>query len=149
MKRRYIVGACVILVAVLVGCTKSDVATNPPAEPAGTVAELEPNDVTPQFLGTLGTTDIVVTGATANARDVDRYSITLTGTTNLLVRDSALVAGEVILSVMDGSFIMLTARRGSSPQSCTLTSRSPGTYVIQVESSNTTSAGYTLRIGAR
>ncbi len=34
-------------------------------------------------------------------------------------------------------------------QSCTLTSRAAGTYIIQVASSNTTASGYVLRIGAR
>jgi hypothetical protein len=149
MKRRLIVAALVALATLPGGCTKDNVVTNPPSTPAGTIAEVEPNDVTPQPLGTLGAADIIVTGSTANANDVDRYSLTLAGTTNLLVKDSALVAGEVMLSVMDGSSITLTARRGTSPQSCTLTSRTPGTYIIQVESSNTTASGYVLRIGAR
>jgi hypothetical protein len=149
MNRLLIVAALVALAAVLGGCPKDDAVTNPPSAPAGTLAEVEPNDMTPQSLGTLGAADIVIAGSTANANDVDRYSITLAGTTNLLVRDSASVAGEVMLSVMDGSSIMLTARRGASPQSCTLTGRTPGTYIIQVESSNTTAAGYVLRIGAR
>lgn len=149
MERWVIVAACTIAIAVLGGCSKSDSVTDVPPDPVGTAAEVEPNDVTPQALGTLGATDIVIVGSTANAHDVDRYSITLAGTTNLFVRDSASVFGEVIISVMDGNSIMLTTRRGVSPQSCTLTGRAPGTYTIQVESSNTTASAYILRIGAR
>lgn len=149
MKRRLIVAVLVTFVAVLGGCSKNDAVTNPAPNPGGTVAEVELNDVTPQSLGTLGTADIVVSGSTANANDIDRYSITLTGTTNLLVKDSASVAGEIVLGVFNGSSIMLTERRGASPQSCTLTGRTAGTYIIQVQSSNTGASGYILRIGAR
>jgi hypothetical protein len=51
-----------LLPVMFLGCSKSGNGTTDPPPPPPGVAEVEPNDVDPQYLGALGTADIRVNG---------------------------------------------------------------------------------------
>ena len=99
MNRLIVIGILVMLLGTISGC-KKDESSTPPILPPGTVSEVEPNDVTPQNLGTLGSQDLVVSGAAANATDVDRFSIRISSATNLLAKVAWTGAADLDLSVL-------------------------------------------------
>jgi len=133
----------------LSSCSKKDSAPTGPAPTAGAVQEIEPNDGTPQNLGTLGTSDITVSG-TVNAFDVDKFSIALGATVNLYASVGWQGSSDIDLGVMNQTGIMLSFQdSGAQPERCTLTARPAGVYIIQVTSKTSTATGYTLTIGSR
>jgi hypothetical protein len=138
-----------LLPVMFLGCSKSGNGTTDPPPPPPGVAEVEPNDVDPQYLGALGTADIRVNGGAANSSDVDWYRIVLNGTTNLHASVDW-VGGDIDLGLADGNGIMLSYRdTGAKPERCTLPARPAGTYLIRVTSKNTSAVAYTLTIGPR
>jgi hypothetical protein len=139
------------LLGILPSCKKSDDGPTGPNLPLGTVAEVEPNDLTAQSLGTLGTSDASVAGSTASATDVDRYSITLSAVTNLHVSLTWQGGSDLNVGVMNTSSIMINYQGGSisNPERCTLSSQPAGTYVIEVTSATAAATAYTLTIGSR
>lgn len=133
---------------VIPGCKKSESPAGPP--PPTTIQEAEPNDVSPQSLGTLGSTDLVVNGTAANASDVDRYAVTLSGLVTLHASVSWSGGGDLDLSVTNSNAIMLNHQdTGANPERCTLPSLQPGVYIIQVTSKSSSSTTYVLTIGPR
>jgi hypothetical protein len=138
-----------VLMVFWYGCSKS---STEPASPSGggNVNEAEPNDLTPQALGGLGSSDYTVTGVTSSGTDVDRFSVTLSATTNFLAKVSWQGTGDLDLAIKNGNGISLTLRdTGTNPESCLLASSPPGTYVVEVTSKQTGATSYTLTIGPR
>jgi hypothetical protein len=152
MKQIIIVVA--VLLALLAGCKKdesSPVAPGVPGAP-GTVTEVEPNDQTPQLLGTLGTTDVTVNGSSTTDTDVDKYSIVLGGTTNLHVEISWTGASNLDVGIMNPSGYMLSFRgNGTNPELCTLTGLPAGTYTVYVSAGSLAAApqSYVVKVGPR
>jgi hypothetical protein len=140
--------AALFLLVMHGGCKTSDDGPVTPPGPQG-IAEVEPNDAVPQALGTLGTSDLTVNGATAGTADEDWYSVTLASQTNL----HASVdwgTGDIDLGLTDASGIVVAFRdTGAKPERCTLPLRTPGTYRIRVSSKTGGAVAYTLTIGPR
>lgn len=148
MKRQLLFLIIVIAITWFSSCKKDDGSTGPP--PSSTIAEVEPNDNTPQALGTLGSTDLTVSGSAANASDIDLYSIALDGGGNLYARISWSGGSDLDLGVMNTNRVMINFQdTGNNPERCTLPSLSTGTYIIQVTSKTTTATSCTLTIGKR
>lgn len=132
------------------GCKKDGGAPAGPGPTPGGIAEVEPNDNTPQDLGTLGTSDVTVNGSTANSNDVDIYAITLGTGGNLYASVSWSSGSDLDLGVMNPSGVMINFQdTGGNPEKCTLPSMATGTYRIQVTSKTATATSYTLTIGRR
>ncbi len=132
----------------LIGGCKKESDGDDPVDP-GSSAETEPNDVTPQSLGTLGTSDITFVANTANANDVDRFSIATTATLNLHAKIAFSSGADLDIGVQNANGIMLSFQdTGANPEQCTLAGRTAGTYIIEV-TSKTGAASYTLTVGAR
>ena len=151
MKDIRIVAMVLLVMGYLSGCSKSEDGGTPPAQPLppANTQEAEPNDSSPQALGTLGSSDIVLRGSSASTGDVDRYSIVLGGTANLFA-SIAFTSGDLDLAVQNSSGITLTFRdTGTQPEKCTLTARSAGTYIIQVTSKTASATEYNLTVGPR
>ncbi len=112
--------------------------------------EVEPNDFTAQSAGTLSGSDLVRTGSAAGQSDVDLYSVTLTGTTNLFVSVNWSNTNDLELSISNANGIFVrTVDTASHPESCTLAGLPAGTYTIRIGSFSQTATAYTLTIGAR
>lgn len=139
----------VLLLMLALGCSKSGNGTTEPPAPLPGVAEVEPNDVDPQYLGPLGTEDIRVRGTAAGSGDVDWYWIVLNSTMNL----HASVdwgSGDIDLGLAGADGIMVSYRdTGAKPEGCTLPARPAGTYLVRVTCKNATPVAYTLTIGPR
>lgn len=136
------------------GCSKSDPGPAGPdgsgGPPPGSIQEVEPNDGTPQALRALDATDIVVSGMLANDKDIDRYSLTLNGQANLFAKVSWQGSTDIDLWVTLPNNIPLTIRdTGGNPESCVLTARTAGTYLIQITSKPSSATAYVLTIGLR
>lgn len=134
------------------GCQKDSGPAAPtvPQTASGTYQEVEPNDATPQAIGALGTSDVVVNGTMANGADVDKYSISLTGVANLLAKVTWQGVADLDLTIMSSNGIPLTIRdTGTNPESCLLPGQSASTYVIQVTTKTGTATSYSLTIGSR
>jgi hypothetical protein len=134
------------------GCQKDagPAAPSVPPPTSGTLQEVEPNNVTPQALGTLGTSDITVNGTMADGNDIDKYSIGLTGATNLLAKVSWQGSADLDLTVTNAVGIPLTIRdTGTNPESCVLPAQPAGTYIIQVTTKTAAATAYVLTIGPR
>ncbi|GEM_PF-4775184 len=128
------------------GCSKEG---DDPVDP-GSSAETEPNDVTPQPLGTLGASDINFPGSTANANDVDRFSIITTAPLNLHAKVAFGSTADLDIGIQNDDGIMLSFQdTGANPEQCTLANRPAGIYIIEVTSKTGTAVSYTLTIGAR
>lgn len=113
-------------------------------------SETESNDFTPQSIGTLAGSDIVWSGSSASQADVDLYSVTLSGTTNLFVSVNWSNANDLELSISNANGIFVrTVDTASHPESCTLAGLPAGTYTIRIGSFANTATPYTLTVGAR
>ncbi|MFN8586691.1 MAG: PPC domain-containing protein [Candidatus Eisenbacteria bacterium] len=120
-----------------------------PTTPSGN-SETEPNDFTPQSIGTLAGADIVWSGSSAGQGDVDLYTVTITGATNLLVSLNWSGSNDLELSISNASGIFVrTVDTASHPESCTIPGLAPGTYTIRVGSFASTATSYSLTVGAR
>lgn len=149
MNRKFIF--CLIVVAATwsSSCKKDSGPTGGPT-PCQGIQEAEPNDNVAQSLGTLGATDLTVCGITANANDVDLYSIDFQGGGNLHVSVSWTGGSDLDLGVMNANRVMINFQdTGANPERCTLPSLSAGTYVIDVSTKTASATGYTLTIGRR
>lgn len=147
MKRQFVFFTLVLTLALVSSCKKESGSTAPPS---GGIQETEPNDNTPQALGTLGTSDLAVNGSTANANDVDLYSIVLDSNGNLYVAVSWSGGSDLDLGVMNGSQVMINYQdTGANPERCTLPSLSAGTYILHVTSKTASATSYTLTVGRR
>ena len=114
------------------------------------VTESEPNDVTPQALGTLGSSEITVSGTAANDKDIDRFSLALAGTTNLFVKVAWQGTSDLDLGIKNSVGIPITFRdTGGNPETCGLASSPGGSYILEVTSKQTSSTAYTLTVGKR
>ena len=134
----------------LAGCGGGGSKSTSPPPPAGPT-ETEPNDFTPQSLGTLGTSDIVLTGSSASLADVDLYSATLATTGGLYVNLSWASGGDIELALGNASGVMV--RRvyvtGATQARCQLAGLPAGTYNIRIASFTNTATAYTLTVGRR
>jgi hypothetical protein len=142
----------VLLLVLLVcsGCSRKESGPTEPSPPTTNATEVEPNDVTPQNLGPLGSTDIILSGSTSSQTDVDRFQITLATTANLHVSLSWPTAADLDVGVMSATGIMLNFQdTGGNPERCTLSSRPAGMYIVQVTSQTSGSSAYVLTIGLR
>jgi hypothetical protein len=141
------------LLGLVPGCSKKDSGPTGPGSggpPPGTIQEIEPNDVTAQSLGALGSTDITVAGTATNGVDVDRYSIILNGQANLFAMVSWQGSADLALWVTLPNGIPLTLKdSGVNSESCVLPARPAGAYVIQITSKQSNATAYTLTIGTR
>jgi hypothetical protein len=114
-------------------------------------SEIEPNDETPQALGALAGSDILVAGSVSTVSDVDKYSVFLGSSTNLHVELLWTGGSDLDFGIMNPNGIMLTYRsNGTDPEQCTLAGLTPGTYTIYVAANSASSSqAYSLRIGPR
>ena len=137
------------LIASLAGCGGgSD--SPPPTAPAGSVNEAESNDFTPQSVGTLSATDIVVAGSTSSANDVDLYRVTASGPVALFVSLDWGSASDLELSISDANGIFVRhVDTAGHPESCRLPGLAAGTYTVRVGSFTNTATNYTLTLGQR
>ena len=147
MKRFSILLAILLLLGIVAGCKKD----SEPAAPPSPASDVEPNDVTPQSLGTLGATDITTPGTTASDTDVDRFSVSIAAGTNLHVSVAWQGTSDLNIGVMNPNGIMISYQGGTAanPERCTLPSQGAGTYVIEITSTTAAATGYTLTIGPR
>lgn len=114
------------------------------------IQESEPNDVSPQSIGSLGTVDLFVAGEASSASDVDLYSIQLTVATNMFISVSWQSAADLDLGIMNANRIMINAQNTSAnPERCTLGGLPAGTYIVQITSHTQSSTAYSLTIGPR
>lgn len=130
------------------GCGGGDSA--PTAPIPGNPTETEPNDFTGQPLGTLSSTDIVVSGSAASAADVDLYTVTSAGPTALLVSLDWNTASDLELTISNASGVFVRhVDSGGHPEACTLSGLSAGTYTVRVGSWTGAATPYTLTLGQR
>jgi len=149
MKRLFVFCLIVVPAVWISGCKKSSGPTGAPPPCQGT-QEAEPNNNVPQSLGTLGATDLTVCGITANANDIDLYSIDFQGGGNLHVSVAWSGGSDLDLGVMNSNSVMINFQdTGANPERCTLPSLSAGTYQIHVSTKTASATGYTLTIGRR
>lgn len=147
MKQKLFLCALVLWIGILPGCSKKD--GGGPTSPGGT-GETEPNDLVPQSLGTLGTSDIALGGSASGTNDVDRYSITTTETVNLYVSIAFASGADIDVGIENSGGIMLSHQdTGSNPEHCTLAARAAGTYIVEVTSKTASATEYTLTVGRR
>lgn len=147
MKRIVLLFVLVLVFGFISGCSKKG--GDDPVSPGGP-AETEPNDQTPQSLGTLGTSDISMTGGTSGTGDVDRYSITTTEAVNLHVSIAFAGGADNDLGIENSNGIMLSHQdTGANPERCTLAASPAGTYIIEVTSKTASAVQYTLTVGRR
>ena len=129
------------------GCS-SDSASNtvaPPPPPSD-----DGNDFTAQSLGTLGASDIVVNGEESDDTDVDLYSVTVTGTTNLFASLNWANSSDLGMALSNSSGITVrNVDTNSKPEECVLGAVPAGTYLVRIGSRSGTATPYTLTIGSR
>lgn len=147
MKKILLPFVIVLVFGILSGCTKKS--GDDPISPGGPT-ETEPNDLTPQSLGTLGTSDITMGGSTSGTADVDRYSVTATEAVNLHVSVSFASGADIDVGIENSNGIMLSHQdTGGNPERCTLAARPAGTYIVEVTSKTASAVQYTLTVGRR
>jgi hypothetical protein len=130
------------------GC-KSDETTEPTPTPVGS-AEVEPNDITANELGTLGTTALAVSGVTSGATDIDRFVVTVAAGTNLNASVSWQGSADLDLGFLDAQGIVLNYQRTTAnPERCTLANRPAGRYILEVATPTSANTSYTLTITAK
>ena len=139
-----------LILSLVTGCggKSGNAPTAPPVVP--TVQEQEPNDVTPQALGTLGSEDIILAGTSASQHDIDLYSINLPGASRVFVSVAWSGSSDLDLAVLDTTHVFLNAQdTGSNPEHCTLASLAAGNYIVRVTEKSAGAKAYTLTIGSR
>lgn len=147
MKRIALLFVLVLVFGFISGCSKKG--GDDPISPGGPT-ETEPNDQTPQSLGTLGTSDISMAGGTSGTGDVDRYSITTTEVVNLHVSVAFTNNSDIDVGIENSNGIMLSHQdTGGNPERCTLAARPAGTYIVEVTSKTASAVQYTLTVGRR
>jgi hypothetical protein len=145
--RRLALGFVVALA--LAGCSSGG-GSNSVAPPPPPDDSHEPNDFSPFSLGTLGNQDIVVEATESSDADVDLYSVTLSGTTNLFVELNWASGANLGFALSNNAGITVrNVDTASKPEECTLSAVPAGTYTIRVGSRTTASTPYTLTIGPR
>jgi hypothetical protein len=140
--------ASLVAIFLTMGCGSGGGGGGSPEQPAP--AANDGNDFTPQSVGTLAGTDIVTNGEESDDADVDLYSVTLTGTTNLFV--SLNWTGNADLGMAISNKNGITVRNvdtGAHPEQCILQAVPAGTYTVRVSSRTATATAYTLTIGSR
>jgi len=122
-----------------------------PGPSNGSIAETEPNDVTPQVLGTLGTTDKLVAGTAGGRNDVDYYRVTLAAPAAIHVALSWTGAQDLEVGISNENGVMIRNQDTptGNPEQCTVTARPAGTYLVRVGSHSTSAVTYSLTIGQR
>lgn len=149
MKSKFVL-CLVVVVAAWISSCKKDSGPSGGSSPCQGIQEAEPNDNVPQSLGALGTTDITVCGITANASDVDLYSIDFQGGGNLHISVAWSGGSDLDLGVMNANNVMINFQdTGANPERCTLPSLSAGTYIVHVSTKTASATGYTLTMGRR
>jgi Bacterial pre-peptidase C-terminal domain len=147
MWHRWLIVAGLVAALAATGCS-NDTGSNtvaPPPPPTG-----DGNDFTPQSLGTLGTTDIVTNGEETDDADVDLYSVTVTGTTNLFASLNWSNSADLGMALSNKNGITVeNVDTDSKPEECILGAVPAGTYTVRVSSRTATATSYTLTIGAR
>lgn len=150
MKTVFGIGCGLLLSAMLGSCGGGGGSgvTGPGPNPGTT--EVEPNDFTGQLVGTLSAADIVMTGQSASAVDVDLYRVTLASSTSLLVSLNWASASDLELSISNNNGIFVrTVDTAGHPEQCTLPALPAGTYTIRVGSFTNSATNYTLTLGSR
>jgi len=122
-----------------------------PGSSNGSIAEIEPNDVTAQILGALGTTDKVVSGNAGGRNDVDYYSVTLSAPASIHMALSWTGAQDLEVGVSDANGVMIRNQDTptGNPEQCTVTARPAGSYLVRVGSRSSSAVAYSLTIGQR
>jgi hypothetical protein len=149
MWHRWLIVAGLVGVLATTGCSgdsgSNTVAPPPPPPPSG-----DGNDFTAQSLGTLGASDIVVNGEESDDVDVDLYSVTVTGTTNLFASLNWANSSDLGMALSNSSGITVrNVDTDSKPEECILGAVPAGTYLVRIGSRSGTATPYTLTIGAR
>jgi len=139
---------------VLAGCSSGggdNPVAPPPGPPSGSIAEVEPNDSTPQALGTLGVSDKLVAGTSSTRSDVDYYSVTLDSTRYLYTSLGWTGAQDLEVGITDANGVVVrnTDTPTDNPEACTVGELAPGTYRVRVGSRSTSAVAYQLTIGRR
>ena len=133
------------------GCASSGSNPVAPGPSDGSIAEIEPNDVAPQVLGTLGASDKVVSGVSGGRNDVDYYSVTLAAPAAIHMAVSWTGVQDLEVGISDGNGIMIRNQDTptDNPEQCTVSARPAGTYLVRVGSHSTSAVAYSLTIGER
>ena len=151
MKTLRFVSMMVLAAVLAAGCSSGgDGGPMSPPPPQGP-SESEPNDFDADTLGTLSTTDFVVSGITASASDVDMFSMVASEAVPALLVSldwSGSADLELAVSNADGIFIRHVDTAGH-PEACTLGPLPAGTYTVRVGSFTNAATSYSLRIGKR
>ncbi|HKQ58217.1 MAG TPA: PPC domain-containing protein [Candidatus Eisenbacteria bacterium] len=153
MRAPVVVAAMALVGAwMLIGCGKSPTAPPPPTLPPGAIAEVEPNDPTPQALGVLDTADVVIGGTASGRADVDYYTVVLS--TSGSIYTSLSWTGslpDLEVGVANGAGIMIHNQDSpaANPEACTVTGLGPGTYRVRVGTRTAANTFYLLTIGRR
>jgi hypothetical protein len=149
MNRMLRIATTAFALGLIVGCGGKSAKPTAPT-PSSNSQEIEPNDATPQALGTLGSTDIEFTGSCSSASDVDLYSVVVPGSMSLFVSTSWTGSSDLDLAVLNGSKVFLNVQdTGANPEQCTLGPLAAATYVVRVTEKSSAATSYTLTIGAR
>jgi hypothetical protein len=144
--RLALLGSLLVLFA---GCGggKSNQVTNPPVS-GNTHTESEPNDATPQVLGTLATTDFVVGGSASSDTDVDLYRFTLTATSNIHATLAWSGGSDLGVALLDTNLALLhPVDTANNPETMTHNSWPAGSWVLRVNSHTAAATPYTLTLG--
>jgi hypothetical protein len=125
--------------------------TPPITGPPGSIAEVEPNDPTPQTIGALDATDKVIFGVANGRNDVDLYSVTLTSPGNIYMSLSWTGAQDLEVGVTDPNGIVIHNQDTptANPEECIVTGRAVGTYIVRVGAHGTGGVYYLLTVGIR
>jgi len=142
-------GALLVLLLALPGCGggKSSGVTNPPVS-GNTHTESEPNDATPQLLGTLASTDFVIGGTATSATDVDLYRLTLPSISNIHVTLAWSGSADLGVALLDTTLALFHQQDGAgNPEQMTHSNFPAGEWVLRVNSHTAAATAYTLTIG--
>jgi hypothetical protein len=142
--------ALLLLAAGVAGCGGGSSSPPPTAPGPLGVNESEPNDFGAQSVGTLSSRDIHVIGSTANARDVDLYSVTASAAVTLYVNLDWSSGSDLELTISNanGIFVREVDTLGH-PETCRIAALPAGVYTIRVGSFTNAATGYTLTLGQR
>jgi hypothetical protein len=150
---RDIAALCVVLAFCVVGCGGGGGGggTPPITGPPGSIAEVEPNDPTPQAIGALGADDKVIFGLANGRNDVDLFSVTLTDPGSLYMSLSWTGAQDLEVGVTDQNGIVVHNQDTptANPEACIVTGQAAGTYTVRVGSHSTSGVYYLLTVGVR
>jgi hypothetical protein len=149
ISRLVVLVAAAAVLACAGACGKSS-PTEPPPPPGGARNESEPNDFSAQALGTLTTTDFVVTGSISGGGDVDLYSVTAADVFALYASLDWSTASDLELTISDanGVFVRHVDSAGH-PEACTTGALPAGTYTVRVGSLTLSGTSYQLALGRR